>query len=203
MKTYRDGLLFGCNVLSSMRDQIGDFSQTNDHDAAMQRALDAARCAIAEEANRLGTSPITNPSGQRVREPELAHCPFCGGEACFEPKNWCGRDYIGVFCKECLIFQDGRSSTNAEAASLWNTRHPAKREAEQATALAMAGNELSGFVFYPIPAAQGIVTEGQDPKGLGERSEAERVGPGPAKQDAPQVSPDTSWLTSPSGEVGD
>ena len=52
MKTYREGLLFACNVLSNMRDQIGNFSQTNDNDAAMQRALDAARVAIAEEAGR-------------------------------------------------------------------------------------------------------------------------------------------------------
>lgn len=47
MRTYREGLLFACNVLSRMRDQIGDFSQTCDNDAAVQRALDAARAAIA------------------------------------------------------------------------------------------------------------------------------------------------------------
>lgn len=58
MRTYREGLLFACNVLSNMRDQIGDFSQTNDNDAAMQRALDAARVAIAEEAERASSEHL-------------------------------------------------------------------------------------------------------------------------------------------------
>lgn len=53
---------------------------------------------------------------------ELLPCPWCGGSATIEPKNWAGRDFIGVFCNECLVFQDSRSRTNAEAIATWNQR---------------------------------------------------------------------------------
>ena len=54
----------------------------------------------------------------------LLPCPFCGGAAQIEPKNWHGRDRIGVFCTECLIFQDSRCPNDDDAIAAWNTRTP-------------------------------------------------------------------------------
>jgi len=53
---------------------------------------------------------------------ELLACPFCGGEAQIEPKNWCGRDYVGVFCVECSLFMDSRAPDEAGAIATWNAR---------------------------------------------------------------------------------
>ncbi len=85
----------------------------------------------------------------------LLPCPFCGGAATIEPKNWAGRDYIGVFSTECLIFQDSPSATDAEASAAWNTRarlaEPeadaiAALEAENATLAAGACHVEGGLI---------------------------------------------------------
>lgn len=67
-------------------------------------------------------------NGGSAMTEELKSCPFCGGEAKIEPKNWCGRDYIGAFCTECLIFQDSRARTEDEAIAIWNTRAPSEQQ---------------------------------------------------------------------------
>ncbi len=73
--------------------------------------------AVNHVRARLAATPA-----QSEEATALKPCPFCGGVATIEPKNWAGRDYIGVFCTECLIFQDSRSATDAEAIAAWNTR---------------------------------------------------------------------------------
>ncbi len=69
----------------------------------------------------------------------LKPCPFCGGAAEIEPKNWAGRDRIGVFCTECGIFQDSREPTDEGAIAVWNTR--ASPSEEMVDALASAFTE--------------------------------------------------------------
>ena len=83
---------------------------------------------------------------------ELKPCPFCGGEATIEPKNWAGRDYIGVFCNECLIFQDGRSATDAEAITAWNTRTNSQD--------ALIAELASDAQFYMSQFGQGLEAHG-------------------------------------------
>lgn len=103
--------------------------------------------AMTENVSEDGVS-MTQSQDSRPVSQELLPCPFCGGEAEIEPKNWAGRDFMGVFCKECLIFQDGRSSTDAEAIALWNTRH---------RIAALSRQEASGEVREALSEALDLV----------------------------------------------